>query len=148
MGILSSSFKVGVPQADGRVYVREAHVDQDGVPIDVEYLADPAANHQAIMEARAARMSAEIDARLAVEAEARNYKLPLSRVDFMRRMTVEERVAVRQRAEVDPYAFDFLDLLRSSVNVNLTDLDVQRGLGYLVMVGVLTADRAREIGAA
>ena len=148
MGILSSSYTVGVPQADGRVYVRETHVDQDGVPIDVEYLADPDANFQSIMDARAANMSAEIDAKLAVEAEARNFKLPLTRLEFLRRFTVQERVAARQLAASDPVVYDFLDLLGAALNVVPTDPDVQMGLGYLVSVGVLTADRAREIGAA
>lgn len=148
MGIVASTFAVGVPQADGRVYVRETHTDQDGVPIDVEYLADPGANFQAIMQARAANMSAEIDARLAVEAEARNYKLPLTRLEFLRRFTVQERVAARGLAATDPVVFDFLDLLSAALNVVPTDSDVQMGLGYLVSVGVLTAERAREIGAA
>ena len=148
MGILSSSFAVGVPQADGRVYVRETHMDQDGTPIDVEYLADPAAPFEAIMQARAVNMGADIDARLAVEAEARNYKLPLTRLEFLRRFTVQERVAARTLAATDPVVYDFLDLLSAALNVVPTDPDVQMGLGYLVSVGVLTADRAREIGAA
>lgn len=53
MTIVSSSLTEGVPQADGRRYVTETHVDHTGAAHRFEYLAAPDVDCAAIMAARA-----------------------------------------------------------------------------------------------
>lgn len=49
-----------LPQSDGRAYVRERHTDDLGAVHEVEYLADPGADYQAVMLARAPRITADL----------------------------------------------------------------------------------------
>lgn len=66
MPVVASAYALEAhAQVDGRVWVTETHTLSAGAPVLHTYLADPQANHQAIMEARVAA----IDAQLA-EAEA------------------------------------------------------------------------------
>jgi len=56
--IVSSSFALDpAPEVDGRQYVTETHVDQYGVAITADYLADVGADFNAIMAARAVQLS-------------------------------------------------------------------------------------------
>lgn len=48
------------PQSDGRAYVRERHTDDFGAVHEVEYLVDPGADYQAVMLARAPRITADL----------------------------------------------------------------------------------------
>lgn len=66
MSIVSSTYTVdSYAQADGRKYVTEKHIDTTGVEHTSVYLADPGADYQAIMEARAIKLAAKL-----AEAEA------------------------------------------------------------------------------
>ena len=49
-----------LPQADGRAYVRERHIDALGVTHEVEYLAGPDTDYTAVMLARAPQIEAEL----------------------------------------------------------------------------------------
>lgn len=49
-----------LPQADGRAYVRERHTDQFGIAHEIEYLAAPGTDYQAVMLARAPRIVEEL----------------------------------------------------------------------------------------
>lgn len=49
-----------LPQADGRAYVRERHTDDYGIAHEVEYLAPPGTDYQAVMFARAPRITADL----------------------------------------------------------------------------------------
>ena len=72
MAIESSAFAVGVPQADGRVWVTETHTDHLGNEYPFSYLASPTANHQAVMDARISRIEqalAESEFLEAIEVE-------------------------------------------------------------------------------
>ena len=65
MPIVSSTHTVGHAQADGRRYVVEAHTDDLGAVLTVEYLAPANADYVAIRTARAAVMNEQL-----AEAEA------------------------------------------------------------------------------
>lgn len=65
--------------------------------------------------------------------------------EFRKRLTMAERIAVRERAKTDPIAFDFMDLLDRSGEIIRANPDVLAGLSYLVSVGVLSAGRPTEI---
>lgn len=64
-------------------------------------------------------------------------------VDFLRRFTVQERVAIR--TSPDPVVHDFRHLLDLSERVNMAHPDTSNGIGYLVHVGLLTPERGQEI---
>lgn len=69
----------------------------------------------------------------------------LSRLEFLRRFTAEERVAIRQASTTDPIIYDFLDLLYQAQEVRADDADTRAGLQYLETKGLLASGRATEI---
>ena len=94
--IVSSTYTEGDVQADGRRYIKERHLLDDGRSVDFEYLADAQINPGAVMTARAARLSTELQAQDAASAEAANGVIPLTKYQFRQRFTFPERVAVDQ----------------------------------------------------
>lgn len=74
---------------------------------------------------------------------------PISRLDFLRRFTAPQRIAIRTAAATDPIISDALQLLDLAQEVRLDDPDTLAFTGYLVAAGLLTAaDRAAILGAA
>ena len=69
----------------------------------------------------------------------------LSPLDFLRRFTVQERVAIRAAAATDPIIADFLDLLNRATEVHIDSPDTVAGVNYLVSIGLLSAARATEV---
>ena len=69
--------------------------------------------------------------------------VPLSQLEFLRRFTAEERMAIR--AAPDPVIVDFLHLLDLAQEVRLDDADTQAGVRHLESVGLLAAGRAEAI---
>lgn len=67
----------------------------------------------------------------------------LSKLSFLTRFTVQERVAIR--SSTDPIVVDFLRMLDVAENIVLTDTNTVQGINYLVYVNLLTADRATAI---
>lgn len=65
-------------------------------------------------------------------------------VEFMQLFTVQERIAIRQAG--DPVLDDFLDMVRVAGTISMDHQMVVQGLGYLVQQGLITAERAAEIG--
>lgn len=94
--IVSSTSSAGNPQADGRRYVKERHLLDDGRSIDFEYLADVQINPADVMAERAARLAAELMAQAASSLEASNGELPLTKYQFRQRFTFPERIAIDQ----------------------------------------------------
>lgn len=64
---------------------------------------------------------------------------PLSQLEFLRRLTVSERVAIR--ASADPVVIDFLHLLSLAQDVRLNDPDTIAGVNYLEQAGLLAEGR-------
>jgi len=58
--IVSSVFRLGVKQRDGRVRVHELHEDSAGGAHGFDYKALPSADHQAVMLARVPRIEAAL----------------------------------------------------------------------------------------
>lgn len=92
MPILSSQIIQVLPQADSRAYVTERHTDHNGATHDHEYLADVGMDTHLVMQLRAVRLGAAIDAREAAEAAAQNFVLPLTKYAFRQRFTEAERL--------------------------------------------------------
>jgi hypothetical protein len=94
--IVSSTHIAGHPQQDGRRYIKERHLLDDGRSVDFEYLADDLVNPVLVMTERYARLSAELQAQEASSAEAANGIIPLTKYQFRQRFTFPERVAIDQ----------------------------------------------------
>ena len=71
----------------------------------------------------------------------------LSRVQFLKRFTQSERIAIRTAAKVSPVVEDFMDLLNSTSEVNLDDQTTGEGLDALELAGLIHVGRAAEIRA-
>lgn len=69
--------------------------------------------------------------------------LPLTRLEFLRRFTAAQRIAIRTAAQTNPIIADALQLLDLAQEVRLDDPDTLALAGYLVAVGLIAdADRA------
>jgi hypothetical protein len=69
-----------------------------------------------------------------------------SAVDFMQRFTVAERIAIRIAQKTDPVVEDIFEMVKVAQTIRSDHSMVVQGLVYLQSVGLLTADRATEIG--
>ena len=85
------------------------------------------------------------------EVEIQNAPPPapsLSRLDFLRRFTRMERIALRGAMASDPVIADFMHMLELTESVSLDNSDVLEGLSYLEAEGMLDVGRKDEILAA
>ena len=69
----------------------------------------------------------------------------VSRLDFLRRFTRAERIALRAAETTDPVVADFLLMLTLAEDVDLTSPDVTEGLAYLEANAFVTAERGAAI---
>ena len=69
----------------------------------------------------------------------------VSRVDFLRRFTRSERIALREAEHSDPVIGDSLLMLNLAEQVDLSGGDVVEGLAYLEKKKLLSSDRRKEI---
>ncbi len=67
----------------------------------------------------------------------------LTRLQFQRRFTIEERIAIR--ASTDPLVIDYRELCSVAEDIELTDADVVAGITYLEAEAVIASGRAAEI---
>lgn len=142
--IVTSSFVMGPTQADGRSYVKEMHVDDEGMSYEYEYLnggLDP----QMVLEERAAAVSRILADRESARLAVAGTSVPLTRFQFLDRFTSAERVSIRDAAKTNPIVEDFMEMMKLSGNVSLAL--ARPGLQYLASIDRLTQERANEIGA-
>src|SRR5688500_13114432 len=116
MPIISSQIASQTVQIDARTAVIERHRDHNGVDHDVSYLATVGMDIEAVLSARAIKMGAEIDRQEAVEAEANNFELPISQINYVRRFTTVERHAIYSAAKTNVAVEDFWNLLLLAKN--------------------------------
>lgn len=69
----------------------------------------------------------------------------ISKLEFLRRFTLSERIAIRTKAKTDPIVEDFMDLLELSQVIGINDTDTINGLNYLSLLGILSTERIQEI---
>lgn len=142
---ITSSFVLGPAQADGRRYVTESHILDDGRTLVYEYLSDGVIDPQLILEERSVVINNSLAARAAARAVVEETSVPLTQFEFLSRFTTAERIAIRDRAKTDPIVEDFLDLMQQADYVSLPV--AMPGLNYLASVGVLTIQRVAAIEA-
>ncbi len=69
----------------------------------------------------------------------------LTKLEYLRRFTGQERVMIRQAAKTEPVLEDYLALLELADNIPLDDPDTVAAVGMLEMVGLIASGRAAEI---
>lgn len=69
----------------------------------------------------------------------------ITKLEYLRRFTVEERTAIRAAAKVSPILEDYLELMSLAEEINLNDPDISSAIDMLVQAGMLTQDRAHEV---
>lgn len=141
--VVASTWSEGPAQADGRRYVTERHSTDDGQVLAFEWLGsqDPGP----VVAARAEALNAEFAAKAAADALIAGTALPLTRLEFLSRFTVAERVAIRSAAKTDAIIEDFLAMLEAAQSVIPSHPDTVAGVGYLVQSGLLLPARAAEV---
>jgi hypothetical protein len=69
--------------------------------------------------------------------------LQLTKLNFLSRFTLQERIAIRQ--STDPVVEDIMDLLNAATYINVADQTTRDSVNYLASVGLISATRAQEI---
>lgn len=69
----------------------------------------------------------------------------MTRLEFLRRFTGEERITLRTVAKQNPALEDYMALLDAAQDVNTGDADTIAGVQFLEAAGLLAAGRAAEI---
>jgi len=141
---LTSTFAIGAEQEDGRFSVKETHIASDGQVITYEYLASDEIDPGIVLQARAAVVLAELNRREASLRMVVGAEVPYTKHQFLSRFTQEERIAIRQRAKTDDRVVDFMEMLNASGGVFMSL--ARQGLLYLSLTGVISGERAAEIG--
>lgn len=67
------------------------------------------------------------------------------RIDYLRLLSAEERMAIREAARTDRVVEDIVDLQRNATVIRSDDPDLLRALAYLTEVGILAPGRKQEI---
>lgn len=156
MPIVESILRDNVLQADGTRNVTERHTDHKGGVHDVTYRCPVGIDPQLVMEERAAKLGAQIDARDAAEVVARDFALPYTKFQFRQRYTLDEQKAIddfnatfesnaqltaEQKAEIRTALENF----KASGGVYLNDPATISGVQMHEDLGLIAVGRAAEI---
>lgn len=79
------------------------------------------------------------------ELPAQKPDLRISGIAFKRRLTSEERIAIRAAAAANARVYDYMDLLDSAAVVHLDDKDLVGGLRMLEAASILKSGRTDAI---
>lgn len=69
----------------------------------------------------------------------------LTKLEFLRRFSINERIALRQAAQASPQVYDYMALLELAEEVFLDDPDTVGGVEFLEQIGLIGVGRAAEI---
>lgn len=69
----------------------------------------------------------------------------LTKLEYLRRFTVEERVAIRAAAASNPLLADYLQLMELATEIDTADPDTVFAVTMLEQLGLIDAGRAKEI---
>lgn len=156
MPILSSQIVSSTLQQDGGYSVVEQHTDHTGRTYPVAYTAPAGMDIYAVLAERAERLGAEIDARAAVVAEASQFEIPLTKLQFRQRFTPAERIMIdafnasfesselltaEQKATLRTLLEDF----RAAEDIRLSDNGTILGVQMYEQMGLIAAGRAAEV---
>lgn len=145
MPIVTSSIISQLPQQGGGTLVVERHVDHTGRIHDQQYIAQNGIEIDAVLAARAVKLSAAIDQAEAIENEASNFSIALLPNEFIDLFTYEEAKAIIAASKTDDDVAYFWAYLNTSPYVRKNHPKTQSGIWLLVLKGLLTQQRADEI---
>jgi hypothetical protein len=69
----------------------------------------------------------------------------LSKLEFLRKFTPQERIAIREASKTDPVIFDAMEMVNLAEFISLTDQDTINMVGYFAQQGLLAPNRIQEI---
>ena len=69
----------------------------------------------------------------------------LTKLEYLRRFTDKERIAIRAAAEQNAALADYLQLMEAAQDINTGDEDTVAAVTMLEQVGLIAAGRAQEI---
>lgn len=69
----------------------------------------------------------------------------LTKLQYLRRFTQQERINIRTTAGASPELFDYLAMLELADEINLDDPDTVAAVTMLEMVGLIAEGRAAEV---
>lgn len=69
----------------------------------------------------------------------------ITKLEYLRRFTTEERVAIRSAAASNPVLDDYLKLMELAQEINLDDQDTVAAVTMLEQAGLIAAGRAAEV---
>lgn len=155
--IVTSTFTEGPPQADGRRWVRETHVTDEGDELKYEWLGVQDA--QMVMEERVAVLNAQYAAREAARALVQGSLIPLSKLEFRNLFG-----AAKPAIDAFNISFEQSPLLtteqKAAIRSGLEDFreakyierpfrpDVLQLIGLYQTIGILSAEQADAVRAA
>lgn len=69
----------------------------------------------------------------------------MTKLDFLRRFSAEERIAIRTVAKTNPVLEDYMAMIDLAQDIDTADTDTKTGVQMLESVGLIAAGRAQEI---
>ena len=69
----------------------------------------------------------------------------ITKLEYLRRFTTAERVAIRAAASANPVLDDYLKLMELAQEINLDDVDTVAAVQMLEQSGLIDAGRAAEV---
>lgn len=69
----------------------------------------------------------------------------LTRLQFLEKFTIQERIAIREAAKTNPIVFDILELLNLATDIDLDNPTCIQSIQYFYSVGLLSSQRVTEI---
>ena len=69
----------------------------------------------------------------------------ITKLEYLRRFTTDERVAIRAAAASNPVLADYLQLMELAQEINLDDPDTVAAVAMLEQAGLIAAGRAAEV---
>ena len=117
-------------------------LDADGKPV-IKY--DGLSDAEAIELANEEDAEKETARREELVAKKAAVSKQLTRLEFLNRFTVEERVALRVKEQNDPIVADLFDMIRVAEYVDTKNQSTIDGISYLAAKDYITPERAVEI---
>lgn len=118
-------------------------IEKNGVALNVILAESQSiADHIASLDGATARLLADGET-VAVLVPEPIREVQLTKLQFLRRFTAEERIAIR--TSLNPIIIDFMQLLDLAQDVRLDDPDTMGGVAYLEQQGLIALGRAAEI---
>jgi hypothetical protein len=69
----------------------------------------------------------------------------MTKLEYLRRFTAKERIAIRTAAKNSPMLEDYMALMELAADIDTSDVDTRAGVQMLESVGLIATGRAKEI---